>query len=207
MGSKLANNVDINSLIETIRDIILSTREKIVRNINIELIATYWKIGKEIVEKEKQNSFDSESSRQLILRLSKDLTNELGKGFSRANLFNMRRFYLEYPDVQTVSGQLNWSHYCELLIIDDKGKRDFYEKEAINAQWSVRFQLFYRRFFNASTTQRINKKWNPELRTLETFKPVLPLNPEPLLPAPLAPSTMRKGERANRCQFIKERRA
>ena len=138
MESKLSKNIDVDNLLETIRDIIFSTRGKIFRNINIELIATYWKIGKEIVEKEKQNSFDSESSRQLILRLSKDLTNELGKGFSRANLFNMRKFYLEYPDVQTLSGQLNWSHYCELLIIDDKRKRDFYEKETANSQWSVR---------------------------------------------------------------------
>ncbi|WP_407933788.1 DUF1016 N-terminal domain-containing protein [Draconibacterium orientale] len=45
-----------------------------------------------------------------MLELSKQLTNEIGKGFSRSNLFNMRKFYLEYPDVQTLSGQLTWSH-------------------------------------------------------------------------------------------------
>jgi predicted nuclease of restriction endonuclease-like (RecB) superfamily len=138
MEDKLANNLDLDGLIETIREIILSTRTKVIRNVNIELIATYWKIGKEIIESETQNKYDTESSRQLILRLSKELTSELGKGFSRANLFNMRRFYLDYPDVQTLSGQLNWSHYCELLIIDDKAKRDFYEKETNNSSWSVR---------------------------------------------------------------------
>ncbi len=50
----------------------------------------------------------------------------------------MRQFYLSYPIFQTVSGKLNWSHYCELLSISDKEKRSFYEKEAVNAGWSVR---------------------------------------------------------------------
>lgn len=50
----------------------------------------------------------------------------------------MRKFYKEYPDVQTVSGHLTWSFICELLIIEDKAKRSFYQKEAINASWSYR---------------------------------------------------------------------
>ena len=66
------------------------------------------------------------------------MTSELGKGFSRSNLFNMRKFYLEYQNVQTVSGHLAWSHICELLIIEDKDKRSFYEKETINSSWSTR---------------------------------------------------------------------
>ena len=70
--------------------------------------------------------------------LSKRLTKEYGKGFSRSNLQNMRNFYLFYPICQTVSGKLSWSHYCELLSISDEHKRSFYEKETINANWSVR---------------------------------------------------------------------
>ena len=50
----------------------------------------------------------------------------------------MRNFYLKYPNVQTVSGQLSWSHYCELLPIADENKRSFYEKEIINSKWSIR---------------------------------------------------------------------
>lgn len=138
MKDDLANIADFKGLIENIREIILTTRTKVIRNVNFELIVTYWKIGKEIIESEQLNQYDSESSRHLILKLSKELTNDLGKGFSRTNLFNMRKFYVEYPDVQTLSGQLNWSHYCELLIIEDKSKRDFYEKEAMNSSWSVR---------------------------------------------------------------------
>jgi predicted nuclease of restriction endonuclease-like (RecB) superfamily len=66
------------------------------------------------------------------------LSAEFGKGFSVSNLQFMRRFYLTYQMQQTVSVKLSWSHYCELLSISDTDKRSFYEKEAINAGWSVR---------------------------------------------------------------------
>lgn len=129
----------INSeLIESIKSIVLKSRKRVVYNVNHELIATYWNIGKEISENEKQNKVDQQSSRQIILILSKQLSQELGKGFSRSNLFNMRKFYHTYPDVQTLSGQLGWSHICELLIIEDDKKRSFYEKEATNSSWSIR---------------------------------------------------------------------
>jgi len=55
-----------------------------------------------------------------LRQLSKALTNEFGKGFSRSNLSNMRQFYLTHKNVQTASGQLSWSHYCELQTISDE---------------------------------------------------------------------------------------
>lgn len=70
--------------------------------------------------------------------LSKALTKEFGKGFSRSNLQNMRQFYLTFEKCQTLSGKLSWSHYCELLSISDPDKRSFYEKETVNSGWSVR---------------------------------------------------------------------
>ena len=69
---------------------------------------------------------------------SKELTKEFGRGFSRSNLQNMRNFYLAYPKCQTLSGKLTWSHYCELLSIEDEHKQSFYEKESENSNWSVR---------------------------------------------------------------------
>lgn len=125
-------------LLENIKGIIYNARKSVSRKVNSELISAYWHIGKEIVKSEAKNNIDSQTSRQVILNLSKQLTNELGRGFSRSNLFNMRRFYIEYPDVQTVSGHLNWSHICELLIIENKDKRSFYEKETVNSSWSIR---------------------------------------------------------------------
>lgn len=74
----------------------------------------------------------------MLKRLSKELTREFGKGFSVSNLQFMRRFYQEYNIQQTASVKLSWSHYCELLSVSDPRKRSFYEKEAVNANWSVR---------------------------------------------------------------------
>ena len=127
-----------NILVESIKQIIENARKVVSQKVNQELINTYWLVGKEIVETEQKNCIDNQTSRQIILNLSKQLTEELGKGFSRSNLFNMRKFYFEYPNVQTVSGQLTWSHICELLIIDDNDKRNFYEKESVNSAWSIR---------------------------------------------------------------------
>lgn len=126
------------SLIDNIKTIIIESRRNVVKTVNRQLIETYWNIGKEIVENEKRNSIDSKSARQQILELSKILTRELGKGFSRSNLFNMRKLYLVYPDVQTLSGQLSWSHICELLTIENESKRAFYKKESVNSSWSFR---------------------------------------------------------------------
>ena len=126
------------SLIEDIKTIISNARVNITKKINSELLLTYWQIGKLIVNNEKKNSFNEQTARQVILTLSTQLTRELGKGFSRSNLFNMRKFYIEYKSAQTVSGHLSWSHICELLVIDDKPKRDFYQKETINSNWSFR---------------------------------------------------------------------
>lgn len=81
---------------------------------------------------------DEDYQKATITTISKDLTNKFGKGFSRANIWNMMAFYKEYGSVQTVSERLSWSHYCELLSISDKDKRHFYEVECINSKWSVR---------------------------------------------------------------------
>ena len=127
-----------NKLLENIKEIILNARKSVAINVNHELIVAYWNIGKLVVENEKSNKVDITSSRQIIIELSKQLSTEIGKGFSRSNLFNMRKFFLIYPNIQTLSGQLTWSHICELLIIDDSAKRGFYENETIGSSWSVR---------------------------------------------------------------------
>lgn len=141
-----------NDLIENIKHIILNARKSIYQKVNHELILAYWQIGKEIVEAEQKNSIDKQTSRQIILNLSKQLTKEIGKGFSRSNLFNMRKFYIEYPNVQMLSGHISWSHICEILAIEDKDKRSFYEKEISNSLWSYK-EL--KRQINSSLYERL----------------------------------------------------
>lgn len=74
----------------------------------------------------------------LLEKLSEKLTKEFGKGFSSRNLRTMRKFYLIFPIWKTVSSELSWSHYLELIKIDEETKRNFYIQETINSGWNVR---------------------------------------------------------------------
>jgi len=136
--SENLNNILVPELLDSISKIIIDARKRVIQTINNELIVTYWRIGKEIVEKEQMNNIDNQTSRQIILQLSKQLTESLGNGFSRSNLFNMRKLYIEFPNVQTLSGHLSWSHICELIMVDNKSKRDFYLAQTQEHKLSVR---------------------------------------------------------------------
>ena len=127
-----------NSMVLEIRELLENARKNVAQQVNTQLLTTYWNIGRIIVEYEQQNQLRADYGKQTLRELSKELTREFGKGFSRSNLQNMRAFYLAYEKCQTVSGKLSWSHYCELLSITDENKRSFYEKESINSGWSVR---------------------------------------------------------------------
>ena len=127
-----------SSIILEIRELLENARKNVAQQVNTQLLTTYWNIGRIIVEYEQQNQIRADYGKQTLKELSKELTREFGKGFSRSNLQNMRAFYLAYGKCQTVSGKLSWSHYCELLSISDENKRSFYEKESINSGWSVR---------------------------------------------------------------------
>ena len=127
-----------NSMMNEIREILQSARQRVAIQVNTELLSTYWNIGKIIVEHEQENHERADYGKQTLKQLSKELTKEFGKGFSVSNLQFMRRFYQCYQIQQTVSVKLSWSHYCELLTISDADKRSFYEKETVNSGWSVR---------------------------------------------------------------------
>ena len=128
----------INSIVAEIKTILDAARSSVARQINSELLNTYWNIGHIISDYEQTIPERADYGKQTLKELSRVLSAEFGKGFSVSNLQFMRRFYQTYRMQQTVSVKLSWSHYCELLSISDTDKRSFYEKEAINAGWSVR---------------------------------------------------------------------
>ena len=128
----------LSGVINEIKEVLVSARTNVARQVNSELLTAYWNIGRIICEYEQSDPERADYGKRTIKELSRALTQEFGKGFSRSNLQNMRQLYLAYPKCQTLSGNLSWSHYCELLSISDPGKRSFYEKEAVNANWSVR---------------------------------------------------------------------
>jgi len=113
-------------------------RKKAAIAVNAHLVQTYWSIGQYIVEFEQKGSATATYGKQLLPQLSKDLSISLGKGFSRSNLSRMRQFYLEYPICAALPHKLTWTHFVELLKIEDPLERSFYEKQTIAENWSVR---------------------------------------------------------------------
>ena len=127
-----------NELVVAIKTLVHGARNSIAKKINSEMIQTYWLIGQAIVEYEQSGKVRAEYGKELIINISKRLTLEIGKGFGRSNLVYMRLLYLNYPISGTVSHLLTWSHYYELLKIDDPLERSFYEKQSIAENWTIR---------------------------------------------------------------------
>lgn len=123
-----------------ISSLLKEARKSIVSNINTTMTKTYFLIGKRIVEEEQNGNERAEYGEKLIKNLSKKLTEEFGKGFSKRNLWQMKQFYLAYSKVQTVSAQfkLSWSHYLILMRMENIEDRNFYEIESIQNNWSLR---------------------------------------------------------------------
>lgn len=164
--------VEISSLLE-------SARRSAGRAVNALMTATYWQIGRRIVEQEQQGSDRASYGEELVDKLATDLTKRFGRGFSRTNVFQMRQFFLAHRGivqtpsglsgrrriVQTLSGlcappqfPLPWSHYVRLLTIEDDPARNYYECEALRGGWSVREldrQIASRAF------ERLRRKKNP----------------------------------------------
>ena len=115
----------LSGVINEIKEVLVSARTNVARQVNSELLTAYWNIGRIICEYEQSDPERADYGKRTIKELSRALTQEFGKGFSRSNLQNMRQLYLAYPKCQTLSGNLSWSHYCELLSISDPGKRSF----------------------------------------------------------------------------------
>lgn len=128
----------LENVVENIVKLVNTSKENLVSSVNKVMTETYWQIGKYIVEFEQSGNVKAVYGSKMLTTLSHELTLRMGKGYSRPNLNNMRKFYLKYPNCQTVSDKLSWSHICELIKIDDNLERSFYEKECIKERWNVR---------------------------------------------------------------------
>ena len=141
MNNKLLNDiakdVEIDNSFSNIKELVNNTRNKVLSVVNTEMLNLYWNIGKIIMEIQQGNERASYGD-TVLEKLSQKLTSEFGKGFSSRNLRTMRKFYLPFPIWKTVSSKLSWSHYLELIKIEDRTKRDFYLNESVNSMWSVR---------------------------------------------------------------------
>ena len=119
---------NLKIIVEDIRGLIESTRGRVATIVNTELTLLYWRIGKRIQEeilKEKRAEYGA----QIVITLSQQLVAEYGEGFSDKNLRHMVCFAEVFPDIQIVSAlsrQLSWTHFRQIIYIDDSLVRDFY---------------------------------------------------------------------------------
>ena len=94
-------------IIEEIKYVIISSRNKIAYEVNNTMLLAYWNVGRIIVKNEQNGNIKAEYGKQIMKELSKELRKILGLGFSVSNLFNMRKLYVTYPKFQTLSGKLS----------------------------------------------------------------------------------------------------
>ena len=113
-------------------------RAQLATQINSTMTKAYWQIGKYIVEYEQGGQAKVGYGESTLKELSQRLTATYGRGYSRPNLVNMRKFYLTYPNCQSVTDILSWTHICVLMQAEDELERSFYEKECIAQKWDVR---------------------------------------------------------------------
>lgn len=130
-----------DAIIADIRTLIIKSRATAANAINAAMLQSYWEIGRRIVEEEQSYSSRAEYGKQLIKRLSEELTGEFGRGFSERSIRNFRQFFLKFPDWkiwQPRLPNLTWSHITILMRVEDKDARDWYMVESQQQMWSKR---------------------------------------------------------------------
>ena len=145
MGTKIAVTTQEKRFFTEIAGIIQTARQTAYKAVNTVLVQTNWLIGRRIVEQEQKGKSRAEYGDFLIVNLSRYLTGILGEGFSEANLWNFRKFYLTFPNGLEFSTQrvenlevLAWTHWRLLIRLDDEEERNYYIKESSEQGWNTR---------------------------------------------------------------------
>ena len=135
------------------------------------MVEAYWNIGKSIIVEQGGNE-KADYGTGLLKELSKQMTQDFGKGFTVANLKNMRQFYLTFPNSYALRSELSWTHYRLLMRVENENAREFYMQEAVKSQWSTRQlerqinSFFYERLLSSKNKEQVAA----EIQTLEPAK-------------------------------------
>jgi hypothetical protein len=131
-----------NTFYSEISELLKQTRSIAYKSVNTIMVQTYWQIGKRIVEQEQQGQYRANYGDFLITNLSRHLSDTIGKGFSEANLWNIRQFYLVFPDFDQFSTHcvenLTWTNIRMIMRLDSQDERTYYIKESSEQNWSSR---------------------------------------------------------------------
>ncbi len=164
--NSLVQYINTGNVLQDMRSIIEASRASAYQAGNLELIRRNWLLGKRIVEEELKGKTRAGYGLEIIKKLSKELTDEYGKGFTKTNLYNFYMFYKTFPEIfHAASGksgpQLSWTHYRTLLQVKDDKARTWYEKEAIEQSWAVRTlqrnidSQYYYRLLSSQNTESV----------------------------------------------------
>ncbi|MDR0673384.1 MAG: PDDEXK nuclease domain-containing protein [Zoogloeaceae bacterium] len=134
----LPENTFLSTLVNQIAEVVQQARSHVRLSVNQAMVASYWEIGRLIVEHEQRGQARAAYGQRQLAELSARLTALFGKGFDVSNLRNMRRFYLAFPIRETLSLELSWSHYNVLARLENPPAREWYLREAASQNWSVR---------------------------------------------------------------------
>ena len=154
-----------------IKNILNIARNKVYKTANFVMVEAYWNIGKSIIEEQGGND-KAEYGAGLIKELSKQMTQDFGKGFTVTNLKYMRQFYLMFPNSHALRDELSWTHYRLLIKVENDNAREFYMQEAAKSQWSTRQlerqinSFFYERLLSSKNKKQVAD----EIQTLEPAK-------------------------------------
>ena len=166
-----------NNYINEIKKILKNARQKAYTAVNSAMVEAYWEIGRRIVEEEQSGRERAEYGKEIIKNLSKELTEEFGKGYSYRTLREIRQFYLMFSDFEkwrTVSAKLTWSHFQKVLRVSDEKARIFYLTEAAENMWSVRAldrnisTLYYNRIVASIDKKTVEDEMKEKIKSLQT---------------------------------------
>ena len=166
-----------NNYINEIKKILKNARQKAYTAVNSAMVEAYWEIGRRIVEEEQNGKERAEYGKEILQNLSKELTEEFGKGYSYRTLREIRQFYLMFSDFEkwrTVSAKLTWSHFQKVLRVSDEKARIFYLTEAAENMWSVRTldrnisTLYYNRIVASIDKKMVEDEMKEKIKSLQT---------------------------------------
>ena len=138
---KMTGVVFTNDYIADIKTILVESRKYVKQHINYAMIWAYWLTGKRIVLQEQNGENRAEYGKEIIKKLSVELTKEFGKGFSVQSLYNFRMFYERFTEPEkfsTVWRILTWSHYKLIMRVSQKETREWYCNESVSQNWDTR---------------------------------------------------------------------
>ena len=166
-----------NNYINEIKKILKNARQKAYTAVNSAMVEAYWEIGRRIVEEEQSGRERAEYGKEIIKNLSKELTEEFGKGFGERNIRNIRQFYVLFSDYEkwkSLISKLTWTHIQKVLRVSDEKARIFYLTEAAENMWSVRAldrnisTLYYNRIVASIDKKTVEDEMKEKIKSLQT---------------------------------------